>query len=321
VFGSDWLMDNNDDTSYPFKYNTVLNCYNNNLDTSDKAMSNNFFANITGSGLIINASPSLADGDNISNCFIFGLDTTSNPSYLNIYSPKITETNTNVVLFNAKKILYLSASTNIFSVNSSGTFIEELVSGVTILGGDFYYNKDEKFISANHQIDFPETYCINITGMRAVARNSFSNVFATRLDGSNATGQVQVEQIQLSAYVPNGSDLTALTNAIGITDLYVQSSSTYQVEAKIVSTVGNGDKGTTGNCYINATWKVCVDYNGIVDISDFCTGCQDNPYNSAFFELVTPNNNYITLKVAPDNDSQNSCYVKALITLNYITIG
>lgn len=321
MLGTDWYMDNSNDTLYPFTYNTILNCYNNNLDTSSKAMSYNFYSNIKGNNFTIPPSPDLSNGEIISNCFIFGIDASNDATYIRSFSIELNETNTNVVLFNGKALSYGIESTNIFSVNSSGTVIEQAVSGVTILGGDFFFAKDKKLIKANHQLDSKEAYGINITGMRAIARNSFSNVFATRMDGSNAIGQVQVEQIQLSSYFADGSITGALVNAVGDVELYVQSSSTYQVEAKIVSTIGNGQKGHSGNSYVNATWKVCVDSIGNVDISDYCTGCVDNPSGSTTFELISTNDNRITIRVAPDVVDGNECYVKALMTLNCIVFG
>lgn len=321
MLGTDWYMDNTDDGRYPFTYNTILNCYNNNLDTTSKAMGYNFYSNIKGSNFTIPISPNLSNNDIISNCFIFGIDASNDSTSIGSFSNELNETNTNVVLFNGKGLSYLSGSTNIFSVNSSGTFIEEAVSGVTILGGDFFFAADKKLIKANHQLDIPETYGVNITGMRAIARNSFSNVFATRMDGSNSIGQVQVEQIQLSNYYADGSVTTALANAVGGTELYVQSSSTYQVEAKIVSTFGDGVIAHNGNSYVNATWKVCVDSSGNVDISDYCTGCVDNPFGATTFELISNNDNRITIRVAPDIVDSHTCYVKALMTLNCIVFG
>lgn len=321
MLGTDWFMDNTDETQYPFTYNTILNCYNDNLDTSDKAMSYNFYSNIKGNNFTIPPSPNLSDKDIISNCFIFGIDASNDATYISSFSAELNETNTNVVLFNGKALSYEIESTNIFSVNSSGTSIAQAVSGVTILGGDFFFASDKKLIKANHIIDIPETYGINITGMRAIARNSFSNVFATRMDGSNSIGQVQVEQIQLSNYYADGSVTTALANAVGGTELYVQSSSTYQVEAKIVSTFGDGVIAHNGNSYVNATWKVCVDSSGNVDISDYCTGCVDNPFGATTFELISNNDNRITIRVAPDIVDGHTCYVKALMTLNCIVFG
>lgn len=321
MLGTDWYMDNTDETQYPFTYNTILNCYNDNLDTSDKAMSYNFYSNIKGNNFTIPPSPNIFDNQIISNCFIFGIDASNDNTSISSFSYQLGETNTNVVLFNGKALSYKNASTNIFSVNSSGTFIEESVSGITILGGDFLFAKDKKLIKANHTIDILETYGVNITGMRAIARNSFSNVFATRMEGSNAIGQVQVEQIQLSNYYVDGSINQALLNAVGGLELYVQSSSTYQVEAKIVSTTGDGVFAHLGNSYVNATWKVCVDSSGNVDISDYCTGCVDNPFGATTFDLISISDNHITIRVAPDTVDGNECYVKALMTLNCIVFA
>ena len=114
VFGSDWLIDNSNGF-YPFKYNTVLNCYNSNLETLEKSMKYNLFANIQDPGLTLRANVPL--DDNIANCFIFGLTDFLGNNSLQMWTDK--QVPTNVIVLNGSALDYKSLSNNIFSVNAS----------------------------------------------------------------------------------------------------------------------------------------------------------------------------------------------------------
>jgi hypothetical protein len=319
AFGSDWYMLNNDDTRYPFKYNTVLNCYNNGLDTSDIAISYSLFANIQDPRFKLLHNISLLDDKSVSNCFIFGLNDFIGSSTLNIY-----ETNgipTNVVIINGSNLIFEENTSSIFSVNASSiNFASTVNSGINIIGGDFAF-KDNLF-PADHILPDKDNFGITIQGRKAYSRNNFSYVKAEYFDDwGTQQGQVQVEELQLFNHWNDGSATKYLLDTIGNAGIFVQNSSTYTVEVKLISTTGNGIVGDTGNSYINKTWKVCVDSSGSMTITDFCIGCNNNPGSATDFEIESPDPNIISIPVTPDSGHGYECWVKAYVTLSCVTIN
>jgi hypothetical protein len=319
VFGSDWLMDNDDDAEYPFKYNTVLNCYNNNLDTSDIAISYSLFANIQDPHFDLFHGISLLNDISVSNCFIFGLN-----DFIGSSTLKIFETfgiPTNVVVINGSNLTFQQLTSSIFSVNASSiNFASDTNSGINIIGGDFAF-KDNLY-PADHILPVKGNYGITIQGRKAYSRNDFSYVKAEYFeDWGTQQGQVQVEELQLFNHWNDGSVTQYLLDTIGNAEMFVQNSSTYTVEVKLISTIGNGDRNDTGNSYINKTWKVCVDSSGNITISDPCNGCNDNPGGATAFDIQIASTNKIRIAVAPDSDNSNECWVKAYVTLSCVTIN
>jgi hypothetical protein len=319
VFGSDWLMDNNDDTSYPFKYNTVLNCYNNNLDTSDKHISYSFFANIQDPGFVLADDINLSDSQILSNCFIFGLTDNVGSNTLRVFTKGTTPTN--VVVFNGSDLFINSNTTSIFSVNASSFELNgKNDSGINIIGGDFSY--DGNFYAANHRVPFDSSLGITLQGRYAFAGNDFAYVKAEYFNNyGTIRGQVQVEELQFFNYWNDGSAYLSLVNTLGEQNIFLQNRSTYTVELKLVSTTGNGDKGTTGNSYINLTWKVCVDSSGNIGIADPCEACKDNPDDATQIKIINPTNNLIYFEVRPDAINGNESWAKGYITLSCVTVG
>ena len=317
MFGTDWQIDNNDSGNYLFQWNTILNCYNGGLDTSTKHMENNFFINISDPGFQITSNPST--DDRISNCLIFGLTNYNSNNSLNIFSTK--GTNTNVVILNGTGMQFVGRTDTYFSVNASEIIIEQPTnSGINIIGGDFVVKDNLK--TANHRFTNEESLAINVQGRSAKPINNFSYVTAEYFPASNTSqGQVQVEEKHLYSYYGDGSVLQFLKDWLENQDIFVQNNSTYRVTATIVSTTGSGDKGETGNSTVEQTWMVCVSSTGVVEITDFCSGCGFTPFNAIACELISPTSNKLNIWVIPDNLNGNACHVKGVIKLNCITTG
>ena len=316
MFGTDWVINNNDAINYLFQGNTILNCYNNNLDTETKYMMDNFFINISDPDFDITSNPSF--DNKISNCLIFGLTNYNSSNSLNIWSKK--ETNTNVVILNGTGIQFIGRTDTYFSVNASEILIElEDNSGINIIGGDFIAKGNLK--TANHRFTKDGSYAINVQGRRAKPINNFSYVTAESFPAGNTSqGQVQVEEKHLYSYYSDGSVVQFLKDWDDDARLWLQNNSTYRVTATIVSTTGSGNRLHTGNSTVELTWMVCVDSTGIVTFSSPCTGCVIT--NGGFdCELTSQTSNSISIGVVPDFVNGNACHVKGVFKLNCITTG
>jgi hypothetical protein len=317
VFGSDWQMENDDDVKYPFKYNTVLNCYNNNLDTSDIAMFYNLIANVQDPGFYVNHDINYLDSRSISNCFIFGLTDTIGSSTLNIRSQNFNPTN--VVILNGSDLYYGKNTSNVFSVNASSvSFDNENISGINILGGDF--NWKDSIYPANHRVLGFDRYGINIQGRKALAQNSFTKVTSEWFrQYDTSQGQVQIEEKLLFQYYPDGSVYIPLFDTFENSNINLQPGSTYRVNAKILSTTGDGDFNIDGNSSIDATWIVCLDNSGTITVSDYCEGCSFNPHSATQYYLTDSSATTIQLYVKPEAFHNTECWVQAYVTLQCIT--
>ena len=316
MLGTDWQINNNDSVSYLFQRNTILNCYNNNLDTETKYMMDNFFINISDPDFDITSNP--AFDNRISNCLIFGLTDYNSNNSLNIWSAK--GINTNVVILNGTGMQFVGRTDTYFSVNASEIILDpDYNSGINIIGGDFVF-KDNLY-TANHRFTRDESLAINVQGRKAKPINNFSYVTAEYFEPVNTSfGQVQVEEKHLYSYYSDGTALQFLKDCIDNQEIFVQNNSTYRVTATIVSTTGSGNKGETGNATTEQTWMVCVSSTGVVGITDPCEGCRFT--NSALTcNLTTPSSNRLNIWVIPDNVNGNACHVKGVIKLNCITTG
>jgi hypothetical protein len=314
VFGSNWLIDNSN-AIYPFKYNTVLNCYNNGLDTSDKAMRYNLFVNIQDPGLTLKSNVPL--DDNIANCFIFGLTDFLGNNSLQMWTDK--QVPTNVIVLNGSALDYKSLSNNIFSVNASNVVIGDESTGIHIIGGDFKDKGD--ILPSSHIID-PEKKGIVIEGRGALVTNNFVKVKAEKFYQTtpSVVGQVQVQEKQFFMYYPDGSVKQTLLDSLNDPNFYLPNSSSNAVNIKLVSTIGSGDTTDTGNSYIERTYLVLVDSLGVLSYNDYCTGCEKNPNSATELALEKPIPGYFYIDCIPDNTNGNACWVKALVTVNTITI-
>ena len=316
MFGTDWQINNSSSGDYLFQWNTILNCYNQGLDTSTKHMENNFFINISDPDFQITSNPSI--DDRISNCLIFGLTDYNSNNSLNIWSAK--GINTNVVILNGTGMQFVGRTDTYFSVNASEIILDpDYNSGINIIGGDFVF-KDNLY-TANHRFTRDESLAINVQGRKAKPINSFSYVTAEYFEPVNTSfGQVQVEEKHLYSYYGDGSVVQFLIDCIDNQDIFVQNNSTYRVTATIVSTTGSGNINHTGNATTEQTWMVCVNSSGVVDISDRCIGCAIT--NGGFScELITPSSNRLSIWVRPDSVNGDACHVKGVIKLNCITTG
>jgi len=316
AFGTDWVMENDDPSLYPFKYNTVLNCYNSGLDTSDRAMFYNLFANIQDPSLSL-MYPVPYD-DNITNCFIFGLTNFSGSNNLQMYTKKGCPTN--VIVLNGSALDYQNLTNFIFSANASEVTIGYDTSGVYIIGGDF---QDKNDIKTSQHIIQPEKRGIIIEGRGASVRNNFVKVTAEKFyqTVSSVVGQVQVQEKQFFKYYPDGGANNSLKDTFDSPEFYLPNSSSNAVNIKLVSTTGSGDTSDTGNSYIERSYLVLVDNAGSVTYNGYCTLCERNPNGATDFEVSGGGSGYFIMQCIPDNVNNNPCWVKALVTVNTITIG
>jgi hypothetical protein len=315
VFGSDWLMDNDDVLLYPFKYNTVLNCYNSGLDTSDKSMKYNLFVNIQDGGFALR--PNVEYDSNIANCFIFGLTDFLGSNSLQMWTDE--QVPTNVIVLNGSQLDYGSLSNNIFSANASNVVIGEESTGIHIIGGDF---KDKGNILPSSHVIANAKRGIIIEGRGAGVRNDFVKVTAEKFYQTtpSVVGQVQVQEKQFFMYYPDGSLNNTLKDTIDNPEFYLPNSSSNAVNIKLVSTTGSGDVLDTGNSYIERSYLVLVDNAGSVTYDGYCTLCVQNPNNATKFEVSGGGSGYFIMQCAPDDTNGNPCWVKALVTVNTITI-
>jgi hypothetical protein len=316
AFGSDWLMENDDPVLYPFKYNTVLNCYNSGLDTSDKSMKYNLFVNIQDGGFALR--PNVEYDSNIANCFIFGLTDFLGSNSLQMWTAKAVPTN--VIVLNGSQLDYGSISNNIFSANASNVVIGQESTGIHIIGGDF---EDKGTILPSSHVIGSEKRGIIIEGRGASVRNNFVKVTAEKFYQTtpSVVGQVQVQEKQFFMYYPDGSVKQSLRDTLDSVEFYLPNSSSNAVNIKLVSTTGSGAALGTGNSYIERTYLVLVDSLGVLSYDGYCTGCEKNPNSATELNLEKPSSGYFYLDCIPDNTNSNACWVKALVTVNTITIG
>jgi hypothetical protein len=277
------------------------------------------FSNIQDPDFDLLHNISLQNNKSVSNCFIFGLN-----DFINSSTLKIFETDgrpTNVVVINGSNLTFEEYTNSIFSVNASSVQIDgPNNSGINILGGDFAFKGN--FCAASHLLPSGEKYGINIQGRRANAINNFSKVTSECNVGAGTNqGQIQIEEKLLYRYYDNGSAFETLIDTLDDRRLYLQNSATYRVNAKIVSTTGDGDISVNGNSTYDATWMVCTDSSGNVDFTNYCTGCCFDLNGATTFVLQSSNVNEIVLNVKPDGIDGNSCWVQAYITLQCITIN
>jgi len=323
VFGSDWLMDNNDDASYPFKYNTVLNCYNNGLNTSDKAISYSFFANISDDSFNIPSEISIANKEILSNAFIFGLTKYIGVNNLDIFikEPNANFPPTNVVVLNGSGLEYNKRTNHVFSVNASEVITPDDTSGLVVLGGDYYFDDTQTVITANHQfdtVDIPNG--ITIQGNKALVKNSFAKVFANSFeDNTTVHGKVQIEEKQLYKYIDDGTAFQPLYDSRGQNKLFLQSRASYFIELKIVSVSSSTiQTGSSGNWARNINGLICVDASGILTLSEK-TIWEGGQANDMAYNIDISNNNSFIIEIKPDTASGDPCWVKADVKISCVT--
>jgi hypothetical protein len=324
VFGSDWLMDNDDKTRYPFKYNTVLNCYNNGLDTYEKNMKYNLFVNIQDPNLDLGGTVGIQDDQILSNCFIFGLTNFIGNNALGIYSqePNGLFFPTNVLILNGSRLEYRRRTNNVFSVNASEVTTADDTSGLVILGGDYYDKDFQQYITANHQFDMPGNipYGISIQGNKALVKNTFTRVVANSfLDNSTARGKVQIEEKQVFKNIDDGSAFQSLIDSRGEAKIWLQSSASYFIELKIVSVSSSTvQTNSSGNWVKYIGGIICVDASGVLTI-DEKTIVEYGQHVDMAYNIDISNNNCFIINIKPDTSSGDPCLVKADVKISCVT--
>jgi hypothetical protein len=313
-FTFDWKIDNNDISKYPFYKNTIINTFGG-VETGESAMNNNFFAN--NSQLELWNDINFSNDAVLSNCFVFGLTTMVDLNVLNIFSRHAGTYNTNVAIFNGSGLRIGKGGNHIFSVNASALDFKDDVSGITVLGGDVYNESNGIYVTAYHSLS--DNKCgINFTGHHAKGTNNLSNVFGYyNVAFGTEIGQVQIEQKQLFANCPDGSLTFNLVDTFENDKIYVENNTTYLVDAKFVSTNGNGDTGSSGNWTLYREYMICVDGIGNLSIINadirrlnFIAPNQDVTFGT--------DTNVISFQVIPDTVNSAHCWVRAEIVLHKI---
>lgn len=312
-FNFDWKIKNNDIGQFPFYKNTIINTFGA-VTTTDIAMNNNFFAN--NSQLSLNGAVNLSNDEVLSNCFVFGLTTMVDNNNIKFFSKHAGTYNTNVAILNGSGLRIGKGGNHIFSVNASGLDFKDDNSGITILGGDVYDESSGIYVIAHHVLSSGKCG-INFTGQKAKGNNNFSNVFGYYNESyGTAIGQVQIEQKQQFANCPDGTAYYDLVDTFEGRDIIVDNNTTYLVDAKFVSTNGNGDKGSSGNWTLYRQYMICVDSSG-----NLSTGGTDiNHFNFSGQQDVKffTNTNAFYFQVQPDNNGGVHCWVRAEIVLHKI---
>ena len=313
-FTFDWKIENNDISKYPFYKNTIINTFGG-VQTEESAMNNNFFAN--NSQLSLYTPVNFSNNEVLSNCFVFGLTEMVDVNDLSIFSKHAGDYNTNVAIFNGSGLKIAKGGNHIFSVNASGLDFQDDASGITVLGGDVYNESNGIYVTAQHSLS--SNKCgINFTGHHAKGTNNLSNVFGYyNVAFGTAIGQVQIEQKQLFANCPDGSLTFNLVDTFEENSIFVENNTTYLVDAKFVSTNGNGDTGSSGNWTLYREYMICVDGVGNPGIlsSDIRRINFVPPNQDVTFATGT---NEISFQVIPDTANSAHCWVRAEIVLHKI---
>jgi hypothetical protein len=313
-FTFDWKIENNDISKYPFYKNTIINTFGG-VQTEESAMNNNFFAN--NSQLSLYTPISFTDNKVLSNCFVFGLTDILGSNALDLFSRVASSFNTNAVIFNGSAINIGEGGNHIFSVNASGLNFGKYVSGITVLGGDVYSEDNSIYVTAQHSLK--SNKCgINFTGHHAKGTNNLSNVFGYfNVAFGTEIGQVQIEQKQLFANCPDGSGWYDLVDTFEDNRIFVENNTTYLIDAKFVSTNGDGSKISSGNWTLYKQYMICVDGSGNLSrASTNINGFFFNPPNQDVAD--NPGTNEISFQVRPDTVNSAYCWVRAEIVLHKI---
>jgi hypothetical protein len=313
-FTFDWKIENNDISKYPFYKNTIINTFGG-VETGESAMNNNFFAN--NSQLELWNDINFSNDAVLSNCFVFGLTEMVDLNVLNIFSRHAGSYNTNVAIFNGSGLRIGKGGNHIFSVNASGLDFKDDVSGITVLGGDVYNESNGIYVTARHGLS--SNKCgINFTGHHAKGTNNLSNVFGYyNVAFGTEIGQVQIEQKQLFANCPDGSGWYDLVDTFEDNRIFVENNTTYLIDAKFVSTNGDGNKTSSGNWTLYKQYMICVDGSGNLSrASTNINGFFFNPPNQDVAD--NPGTNEISFQVRPDTVNSVHCWVRAEIVLHKI---
>jgi hypothetical protein len=322
-FNSDWQIQNDNITDYPFFYNTLLNTFGN-INTEEKAMKYNFFANIQDPSFNIPPFISLTDNRILTNSFIFGLNNYINSNSLGICSEDTNSTfpPTNVVILNGSALEYSDKTNNVFSVNASLVSTPTDTSGLIVLGGDYYDKDSQSYVTANHQFDTTNNipYGIAIQGNKALVKNTFTRVVSNSFENNSTFhGKVQIEEKQVYKNIDDGTTFQSLLDSRGESKIWLQGKASYFIELKIVSVSSSTvQTSSSGNWVRYIGGLICVDASGVLTkdekaIADY------GQISNMDYNIDISNNNYFIINIKPDTLSGDPCYVKADVKISCVT--
>jgi hypothetical protein len=321
-FNSDWQIENDTVSEYPFFYNTILNSFSG-LTTTEKAMKYNFFANIQDPGFNIPSNISLADKEILTNAFVFGLNNYIGSNILDIYIEDNSNSfpPTNVVVLNGSGLGYTRRTNNVFSVNASEVITADDTSGLVVLGGDYYDKDSQSYITANHQFGTNGIpYGIAIQGNKALVKNTFTRVVSNSFEnGSTFHGKVQIEEKQVYKSIDDGTTFQSLLDSRGDNRIFLQSKASYFIELKIVSVSSSTvQTSSSGNWVKYIGGLICVDASGVLTI-DEKEIVEYGQFSNMDYNIDISNNNYFIINIKPDTLSGDPCYVKADVKISCVT--
>lgn len=298
--------------NYPFIKNTIINSNGAPTITSATFLNNCFLNNEV---YPITSTPNYSSGESISNCLLFGLNNNVGVNSLNIYGQS---SPTNVVILNGSNLFYVQKASNVFSVNASSVILDVNASGINIIGGDYYDSTTSTYVTANHEISGFNLYGVTVQGNKARVVNKFSRVVANSFEyNTTATGQVQIEDIQLYCHFLDGSISSALLTPGVESKVRLLSNSSYFFELKIVS-VSNAVTSSNGNYVEYIGGLICVDNLGNVTIEQNVIK-QYGQHTSGNYSILSNAVNSVEFFVQPDSATGVECWVKADLKLNCVT--
>lgn len=311
-----WGLTNSNPGAYPLFNNCFINDASGENTQSICLLDSIFINNdsVFDGGLNVD----LNNNNQISSCFVFGSTRFFGDNLFKFFSPDANELRTNVIIFNTSNTDIGYESNNLFILNASGVYMKDQASCINIFGGDFFDYNGNTIVQAGHRLTSGKTTSVNIYGQKALAKNNFSNVFGYYNESyGTAVGQVQIEQKQLFADCPDGSGWYDLVDTLENRQIFVENNTTYLIDAKFVSTNGDGNKTSSGNWTLYKQYMICVDGSGNLSrASTNINGFFFNPPNQDVVD--NPGTNEISFQVRPDTVNSVHCWVRAEIVLHKI---
>jgi hypothetical protein len=293
------------------------------INTEEKAMKYNFFANIQDPSFNIPSNISLASNEILSNAFVFGLNNYIGSNILDTY---IQDSNssyppTNVVVLNGSSLEYNKKTNNVFSVNASEVITPEETSGLVVLGGDYYDVSNQAYITANHSFDTNGFPCgITIQGNKALVKNKFTRVVSNSFENNTTVqGKVQIEEKQLYKFINPGDSWDSLVDSTGDNRIWLQSNASYFIEIKTVSVSSSTvQTSSSGNWSRYTGGLICVDASGILTKAEK-TIAEYGQFGTSDYNIDISNSNYFIINIKPDLGTGNPCWVKADVKISCVT--
>jgi len=313
----DWVLAQADISKFALYNNCFINDTSN-VDVSTVAFNNNLFVN-NESSLTSGLNISLGADQNISNCFILGANDFIGGNDFRFYS-YAPQTKTNVIVLNTTASFIDSNVNNIFTLNSSGYEINKDCSGINIFGGDYFSSVNGTFFTAQHITAKDGITGVNVFGQKAKLLNNFTNVFGYNSEFQGTSqGQVQIEQKQLYRYYADPDVARVLVDTFDEYKIYIPQGSSYLVEVKIISYIGENDFSTGGNWFIYDTFMVSNDnVSNVVRVStiEHVTSHNVSQVTVNYFD----DTDSFGISVHPHVGGSNPCWVKAEVVINKISV-